>query len=179
MTILLDSGIRMVIKLCRLLILLGICFCSADLLAEQKPVLAGIQQQAEQGDALAQAKMGAIYYLGAAFQLPRSARYQTRKQFQEVAYLLKTVHKNEKQATDWMRKAVAKGQVEAEVFMAAMYDRGLGVKQDTRKATELYRKASQHGNGTAEAVLGAYANTRIIASKDIPFQYALKILTKK
>lgn len=80
---------------------------------------AEIQQQAEQGDALSQAKMGAMYQLG------RNG-----------------VTKDEQQSAKWMLKAADQGLVEAQVFMAALYDRGLGVKHNVNTATKWYEKAA-------------------------------------
>ncbi len=88
------------------------CFMmfSMSILAD---TFAEIQQQAEQGDALAQAQMGAMCQLG------RNG-----------------VAKDAQRSAKWMLKAANQGLVEAEVFMAALYDRGLGVKQDVNTATK-------------------------------------------
>lgn len=147
--------------------------------AEEKTGFADIKQLAEQGNAEAQAKLGAIYHLGDSVQLPPTARFKTKSQYKSIAYLLEGIGRDEKKASSWMLKAVAQDVVEAEVFMAAMYDRGMGVKQSTSEATRLYQKAGKHGNETAQAILGRYAQSRLVASKDIPLEYALKILTKK
>ena len=147
--------------------------------AEQQISFDDIKQQAEQGDALAQAKMGALYHLGADAQLPANARFVIKTNFKAVEYLLAGIEQNDKKATEWMLKAAKQGLVEAEMFMAASYDRGLGVSQTPRKATDFYKKAKANGNTTAEAIMGRYEGTRLMASKAIPFEYALKILTKK
>ena len=146
--------------------------------AEQKLSFEEIKQQAEQGEALSQAKMGALYHMGEHAQLPGKARYEMKTKFKAVKYLLEGVEKNDQKAAKWMLKAVDQGLVEAEVFMAASYDRGLGVSQDQAKSTRLYKQASAHGNTTAEAILGRYANTRLMAASKIPFEYALKILAR-
>jgi len=126
-----------------------------------------IKQQAEQGNALAQAQMGAMYQLG------RNG-----------------VHKDAQKSAKWMRKAADQGLVEAEVFMAALYDRGLGVKGDVNKATLWYEKAAAQKHGTALAILGRnevakrgiafnYKSMRLRASKQIPIEYSKRFLKQK
>ena len=126
-----------------------------------------VQQSAEQGDALAQAKMGARYILG-----------------QEG------VEKDEQKAAEWMLKAAKQGLIEAEVVMAALYDRGLGVPHNVDTATQWYEKAAAKGHPASLAILGrndtakgsvafSYKNTRLSAARQIPTEYAKRILLKK
>lgn len=130
-------------------------------------VFSDIKQQAESGDALAQAKLGAIYQLG------RNG-----------------VDKDTQKSADWMLKSANQGKVEAQVFMAALYDRGLGVKQDSNKATQWYEKAAKQKHGTALAILGRnevakggvafnYKSMRLRASKQIPVEYSKRFLRQK
>jgi TPR repeat protein len=135
-----------------------------------------IKLLAEQGNAKAQAQYGAINFLGDDFQLKPSARFKTKQAFKAISYLLEGVPSDYEVATKWLLKAANQNYIDAEVFMAAMYDRGMGVKQDPSEATRLYTKASKQGNETAAAILGRYANSRLVASRDIPVTYALKIL---
>lgn len=126
-----------------------------------------ITQQAEQGHALAQAKLGAMYLLGQ-----------------------KDHENDEKKAAEWMLKAAKQGFLEAQVIMAAMYDRGLGVEMDVNKATEWYEKAAAQGHKPSLAILGRndvakggiafdYKRARLSAAKQIPNEYAKQILRKK
>src|SRR5512136_2254847 len=101
-------------KLLRLFVFFCQLSLSVSAQAEEPSSLAVIQQTAEQGDAKAQAKLGAMYLLG------------------------NGVEKDEQQAAEWMLKAANQGHVEAEVIVAAMYDRGLGVKNDVKMATKWY-----------------------------------------
>ena len=94
-------------------------------------ILTETRQKAEQGNALAQAQMGAMYQLG------RNG-----------------VEKDPQQSAEWMLKAADQGLVEAEVFMAALYDRGLGVKHNVKTANQWYEKAAAQQHGTALAILG-------------------------
>ncbi len=143
--------------------LLSLCVNSQ---AEEPSALAVIEQSAQQGDAKAQAKLGAMYLLGSG------------------------VEKDEQQAAEWMLKAANQGYVEAEVIVAAMYDRGLGVKNDVKMATQWYEKAAAQGNTTSMAILGkndvakggvafSYQGMRLSAAKQIPTEYAKRILLTK
>ncbi len=125
------------------------------------------QQAAENGNALAQARLASIYFLG--------------RDNQE---------KNEKLASKWMEKAAKQGLVEAQVVVAAMYDTGVGFKFNKQKATRWYEKAAKQGHGTSMALLGknptaqgsvqfSYQSMRLSASKSIPRQYAINFLKKK
>ena len=135
----------------------------SDKSASEKPVI----QMAEQGNALAQAKLGAMYLLG-----------------QEGH------EKDEKKAAEWLLKAANQGFLEAQVIMAAMYDRGMGVEMDVHKATSWYEKAAAQGHKPSLAILGRneiakggiafdYKRARLGAAKQIPTEYAKKILRKK
>jgi len=126
-----------------------------------------VQQSAEQGDALAQAKMGARYILG------RDG-----------------VEKDDQKAAEWMLKAAKQGLIEAEVVMAALYDRGLGVPHNVDTATQWYEKAAAKGHPASLAILGrnetakgsvafSYKTARLSAARQIPTEYAKRILLQK
>lgn len=135
--------------------------------AEESPAaLADIQQAAQQGDAKAEAKLGAMYLLGSG------------------------VEKDEQKAAEWMLKAANQGHVEAQVIIAAMYDRGMGVTNDVEKANHWYEKAAAQGNSASMAILGkndvakggvafSYQAMRLSAAKQIPAEYSRKILSSK
>lgn len=126
-----------------------------------------VSQMATQGNALAQAKLGAMYLLG-----------------QEGH------EKDEKKAAEWLLKAANQGFLEAQVIVAAMYDRGLGMEMDVHKATTWYEKAAAQGHKPSLAILGKneiakggiafdYKRIRLGAAKQIPNEYAKQILRKK
>ena len=126
-----------------------------------------IKQSAEQGDALGEAKLASLYILG------RNG-----------------VEVDNKLAAKWMEKAANQGLVEAQVTIAAMYDRGMGVPGDKKKATQWYEKAAKQGHGTSLAILGrnpapkgsvkfSYQGMRLNAAKAIPREYAKRFLMKK
>ena len=151
-------------KIIKTLIMTCLLMFSSNSFAD---VFAETKQKAEQGDALAQAQMGAMYQLG------RNG-----------------VKKDAQQSAAWMLKAANQGLVEAEVFMAALYDRGLGVKQNVNTATQWYEKAAAQQHGTALAILGRndaakgsvafnYKSMRLMASKQIPVEYSKRFLRQK
>ncbi len=126
-----------------------------------------IKKQAEQGDALAQAKLGSKYLLG----------WQGFEQ-------------NNEKAAVWIERAAKQGLVDAQVLMGALYDRGIGVKADRNKATHWYKKAAAQGHGTSQAILGqnkaakgsvqfSYQAMRLNAARSIPREYAKRFLLNK
>jgi uncharacterized protein len=126
-----------------------------------------VKPLAEQGDAQAQAQLASLYLLG-------------RDGFE----------KDEKLAAEWMEKAASQGLVDAQVVMAAMYDKGMGVTGDRDKATQWYEKAAAKGHGTSLAILGKndaaqggvqfnYQAMRLSAARSIPAEYAKRFLTAK
>jgi uncharacterized protein len=134
--------------------------------AEEQSPEAVIQQLARNGDAKAQARLGAMYILGSG------------------------VEKDEQKAAEWLLKSANQGNVDAQVIIAAMYDRGMGVKSDVKMATKWYEKAAAQGNSTSMAILGkndiakgsvafSYQGMRLSASKQIPTEYAKRILLTK
>jgi TPR repeat protein len=135
--------------------------------AEAQSAKQTVQELAGQGDALAQAQLASLYLLG--------------RDGYEV---------NEKEASKWMLKAANQGLLEAEVVVAAMYDRGLGLPHDVNKATQWYEKAAAKGHGASLAILGrnqapkgsvafSYKTIRLKAAKQIPTEYAKRFLLKK
>jgi TPR repeat protein len=151
-------------KLFVLAFLLSLC---PGLQAEPQSVQDVVLQAAAQGDAEAQAKLGAMYLLG------RNG-----------------VEMDEQKAAEWLLKSANQGFIEAEVIMAALYDRGIGVKNDVKIATAWYEKAAAQGHGPSLAILGKnaaakgaiafnYQAMRLSASKQIPTEYANRILLTK
>ncbi|MDD5273537.1 MAG: tetratricopeptide repeat protein [Methylovulum sp.] len=127
---------------------------------------AAVQQAAGRGDAKAQAKLGAMYLLG------------------------NGLDKNEPLAVEWLLKAAKQGNVDAQVLVAALFDRGIGVTSDIKQGTYWYEQAAAQGHTTAQAILGknpvaaggvafSYQKMRLSAAKQIPTEYAKKILLSK
>jgi uncharacterized protein len=123
--------------------------------------------KAEQGDAKSQAQLASMYLLG------RDG-----------------VEKDEQKAATWFTKSAEQNFVDAEVVLAALYDRGIGVEQNVETATHWYEKAAKQGHAPSKAILGQnaapsgsvafnYKMMRLSAAKQIPNEYANKILLSK
>lgn len=130
--------------------------------AAQEDVL----QLAEQGDVNAQAKLASSYLLG-----------------------VNGFPNDEKLASEWILKAANQGLLEAMVMVAAMYDTGVGFRHNVDTATQWYEKAAAKGHGASMAILGrnptakgsvgfSYKTMRLQAGKQIPKEYAKRILFK-
>lgn len=84
---------------------------------------------AEQGDALAQYNLGALYARG------------------------RGVEKDLGEAAKWFRLAAEQGNGLAEYYLAMLYASGNGVTRDTAQAAHWFRKAATHGVVQAQAEL--------------------------
>lgn len=85
---------------------------------------------AEQGNALAQTILGAIYRYG--YGVPQDYRL----------------------AASWYRKAAEQGLAEAQFNLGNMYRYGKGVPTDSKEAVSWYRKAGEQGYAEAQFNLG-------------------------
>jgi TPR repeat protein len=92
---------------------------------------AWIRKAAGQGNAEAQASLGAAYGMG------------------------KGVQQDYTQAVAWYRKAAEQGFARAQEPLGGFYATGKGVPQDNAEAAKWYRKAAQQGNAAAQLNLGA------------------------
>lgn len=89
-----------------------------------------LQISAQKGDAVAQTKLGLMYYTG------------------------QGVPKNYQQAFYWYRKAAQQGYAAAQINLGAMYALGRGVPQDYKQALYWYRKAAEQGYADAQFNVG-------------------------
>lgn len=84
---------------------------------------------AEQGDALAQYNLGALYAKG------------------------RGVNKDVNEAAKWFRRAAEQGNALAEYYLGGLYARGEGVAHDTTQAAHWYHLAAAHGIAQAQVAL--------------------------
>jgi TPR repeat protein len=77
----------------------------------------------------------------------RAAAGDVRSQFNLAAQLEQ--EKNYEEALKWYTRAAAQGFGLAELNVAQMYEKGIGVKQDTAEARKRYRKLADNGDGEA------------------------------
>jgi serine/threonine protein kinase/TPR repeat protein len=66
-------------------------------------------------------------------------------------------------AAELLQKAVDQGHVYAPTDLGALYERGLGVPKDLKKAAEIYRKGAEKGNGPAREHLRRLEQTPPLA----------------
>ncbi len=85
-----------------------------------------LQQQADNGDAKAQYKLGARYLKGDG------------------------VEKDAARAFQWYQRAAEQGYVDAARDLAVCYASGLGCEKNEAKAAEWFRKAAEHGDAEAQ-----------------------------
>ena len=89
--------------------------------------LAGLQNYAEQGNALAQSILGLMYANG------------------------KGVPKDDAEAVQWFRLAAEQGTALAQFTLGFMYASGQGVPKDDAEAVRWFRLAAEQGYATARA----------------------------
>lgn len=100
------------------------------------------EQQAEQGEPIAQFSLGLMYGKG------------------------KGVEQDYKQAVNWFHKAADQGDIQAGNNLAAMYSEGLGVDRDYSQAIAWYRKAAEQGDAQAQNNLGSMYNSGLGVEMD-------------
>lgn len=96
----------------------------------QAPDLAGLRQQAEQGDARAQTELGYRYHTG------------------------EDVERDFEAAVQWYLRAAEQGQADAQYNLGVAYAFGEGVERDLQQATAWYRRAAEQGHKVAAFSLG-------------------------
>ncbi len=94
---------------------------------DEDPILT----KAEQGDPVAQDRLGYMYYTG-----------ENRQRVRDYAAAL-----------DWFRKSAAQGNASAEDHLGVLYYNGYGVPRDYAEAAQWYQKAAAQGNVHAERML--------------------------
>ena len=115
--------------------------------------------KANAGDAAAQVLIGDSYAAG-------SGQARNSKQLAE----------DYKQAAEWYRKAAEKGDINAELRLAALYRDGRGVVRDMAQAAAWYRKAAEQGDAGAQATLGVlYSMGQGVPHDDVEAYYWLDL----
>jgi len=86
--------------------------------------------KAEKGEAEAQVRLGASYFIG------------------------QGVEQDYTEAVKWLQKAAEQGVARAQVFLGSAYANGQGVAQDQAEALKWYRKAAEQDDSAAQVYLG-------------------------
>lgn len=124
------------------------------------------RKAADQGDALAQSKLGWLYATGhgvpqdygqavawfrkAAEQGKSGAQFNLGWAYEDG----QGVPQDYVQAAAWYRKAAEQGEADALLNLGWLYDKGHGVAQDYGQAAAWFRKAAEQGNAKAQYNLG-------------------------
>ena len=135
-----------------------------------------LKGRAEQGDARAQASLGALYYKGLEVEQDRvkAAKYFRLAAEQKIAkaqfglgvlyYKGEEVKQDYAEAAKWYRLAAEQGLAEAQFNLGLLYDKGEGVEQNHTEAAKWYRLAAEQGHAKAQFNLGvSYHNGEGVA----------------
>jgi TPR repeat protein len=121
---------------------------------------------AEQGHALAQFRLGGMYFDGHGVQKNTERAFswfqKSAEQGNAAAQLMLGAMYNNgggvpldhKQAAHWFQKAAEQGVASAQGELGLMYARGEGVPLDPKQAVHWYQKASEQGDAEAQLRLG-------------------------
>lgn len=121
---------------------------------------------ADQGDALAQNKLGVMYGNGqgvpqddkqAVGWYRKAAEQGNARAQSNLGGMYRQGHgvpQDNKEAATWTRKAAEQGDAYAQSNLGAMYSQGHGMPQDNKEAVAWFRKAAEQGDGFAQSNLG-------------------------
>ncbi len=167
---------RLRAQLWRLAIAMALLGSVSAITAQPEQDVAAVRQAAEQGDAKAQAILGAMYEYGegvtkdakqaVAWYRQAAKQGQTAAQFKLGAmyHTGQGVAQNYMQAVVWYRQAAEQGDAVAQAILGAMYEHGEGVTQNAKQAVAWYHKAAEQGQAGAQSNLGVmYANGKGVA----------------
>jgi TPR repeat protein len=130
-------------------------------------VVADLRTAADQGEALAQHDLGAMYFRGEG--VPKDyaqamvwVRTAADQGYAEAQDTLGWIYANGQgvpqrdtaQAGAWFRKAADQGHVAAQFTLGYAYANGLGVPQDHVQAVAWYRQAAEQGHADAQSYVG-------------------------
>ena len=125
-----------------------------------------LKRNAEQGNDVAQFKLGLMYENGKGIEQNYKKAIEWYKKAAEQGYVDAQFHlgnmyciglgvvQDLEKAFEWYKKAAEQGNVYAQYDLGTMYERGKGVERDSTKASEWYEKAAEQGNKDAQYKLG-------------------------
>ena len=132
------------------------------------------QKAANQGDVKAQFKLGQMYEEGrgveknetkaieAYVNLTNKPHFNTFRMYEKCLERLEKVLQKESEAGDWTQLVT---DAFAQMQLSRMYLEGRGVKEDKKKAIELYERAANQGNKEAQFKLGQMYLEGIVVGK--------------
>ncbi|MFM2170720.1 MAG: hypothetical protein RI957_949 [Verrucomicrobiota bacterium] len=122
--------------------------------------------KAEQGDAVAQNKLGHFYSMGLRVAKDEAEAVKWYRKAAEQGDLLaqyelgtcyaqgRGVEKNDAEAVKWFLKSAERGNLRAQRSLGIHYSRGLGVKKDEAEAMKWNRKVAEQGDAFEQWHLG-------------------------
>lgn len=133
---------------------------------------------AEQGDVIAQLKLGILYYIGDEAGRDYAAAEKWLMMAAEQGYTraqveLGNLYRSRENGADydeafkWYRKAAEQGSTVAWYHMGETYYTGKGAGQDYAEAVKWYRKAAERGSAEAQEKLGNMYHDGIGVKRDI------------
>ena len=142
----------------------------------------------KQGDAVAQMRLGGMYYkgegvtkdYGQAVNWFRKGAEQGNADAQMclgyMYYQGEGVTKDYGQAVIWYRKAAEQGNADAQWRLAAMYYNGEGITKDYGQAVNWFRKGAEQGNADAQRNLALmyYRGQGVVQNYDQAFKWTRK-----
>jgi len=132
----------------------------------QETDIAKLERLAEQGNAIAQAYLGTLYFSGRGVpqDYAKAAAWEEKaaEQGNAIAQTFlgslyaegKGVTKDYAKAAAWHEKAAMQGYAESQFILGWMYDKGQGVPQDYTKAAAWFEKAAVQDHAKAQFILG-------------------------
>ena len=154
-----------------------------DLGQDEEEAVHWYAQAAEQGDALAQFNLGAMYVegQGVARNFDKAMHWYRRAADQGNApaqFSLGLLYEQSpgtlylQEAVQWYRKAAEQGHAPAQVNLGALYAEGHGVRQDFQEALRWYQAAAADGYAPAQFNLGVmYAEGQAGILRDLAMAY--------
>jgi tetratricopeptide (TPR) repeat protein len=151
------------------------------------PSVEDLRERAEKGDPAAQWRLGSRYDTGHG--VPRDGaeaekwyRRSAESGYAEAQNSLGSVYQAEhryKDAVVWYQKAADQGHPLALNNLAYMYDLGLGLAQDRRRAFDLYTKAANQGNPQSMLNIAIVYGSGQIGDKDVEQAYIWLLRAKR
>jgi len=150
--------------------------CTPDIQNDSTSALKEVRKLAEQGNAVAQIKLGFFYeygqgiiqnateavkwYLKAAEQGNAEAQYNLGRKYEDGLGLIRS----DLEAAKWYRKAAKQGNANAQNNLGWLYMTGCGVQQDNGQAHFWFSKSAEQGNASA-------INNLNIINRKVKFKY--------
>lgn len=146
--------------------------------SEREPKLASLRMKATRGDHISQNSLAYRLYYGMGVNKDRKEAFKwywvaaeqgdAHAQTSLASAYLKGwggVTKNPKRAHYWLMKAASKGYGQADYDLGRMYEWGVGVEQNRRRAIKFYSNAAKQGHTLAQVRIDALYHDPVAAAE--------------